>query len=126
MNRNSDTIDAWDIDGEEIYHFGEGFSKFTGSIFTEKTSHIQHYPFCKLDKRVVLAFYKKYGQLVSLGGLTNSCEGFISERGDPKFSKVCHQCWWCIEKEWATAMIFHYDANESMKDWPGRYPEDDV
>jgi hypothetical protein len=137
MNRNADTIDQWDIDGEmiehnnpdffdrmnlpfleEMVHFGTNDEEQIQAAIDNNEYHIQHYPFCKLDKRVVLAFYKKYGQLVSLGELTNSCEGAIWKRGNPKFSKPCHWCWWCIEKEWATAAIYHYDATQAMKDWP--------
>ena len=137
-NRDADTIADWDIDGEVIHHNNEDFHNRAGIEFVEADHygvpqeeheqhaidnnkyHVQYYPFCILDKRVVLAFYKKYGQLVSLGGLTNSCEGSITRRGEPKFSQPCHWCWWCIEKEWATAYIFNYDANQSMRNWPGR------
>jgi len=140
MNRNAETIADWDVDGEFIEHNNPSFHERAGiewiaSDFNMDSAdsdahhqsardnnhyHIQHYPFCILDKRVVLAFYKKYGQLVSLGELTNSCEGHITMRGEPKFSKPCHWCWWCIEKEWATSYVFNYDANVSMKDWPDR------
>ena len=122
--RDEDTIAKWEtVDGEQIEHNNIDFFEKAGLHWEEDGSlvhfgtndveqeqaardhneyHIQHYPFACLDKRVVLAFYKKYGQLVSLGELTNSCEGHISMRGTPKFSKPCHWCWWCIEKEWAT------------------------
>ena len=138
--RDEDTIAKWEtVDGEQIEHNNIDFFEKAGLHWEEDGSlvhwgtndveqeqaardhneyHIQHYPFACLDKRVVLAFYKKYGQLISLGGMTNSCEGHISMRGDPKFSKPCHWCWWCIEKEWATSAIYHYDPKQSMKDWP--------
>ncbi len=142
MMRNVDTIDEWielanGTDGEILEHNNDDFHDRIGSVWDKKTYawtpeehrqaaidaneiHVQHYPFCTQDKRVVLAFYKKYGQLLSLGELTNSCEGHIKMRGDPKFSRPCHWCWWCIEKEWATGAIYHYDANDVMRNWPGR------
>jgi hypothetical protein len=140
VGRDVSTLDKWEkVDGEQIEHNNEDFFVKAGLHWEEDGSlvhwgtndeeqeqaardhneyHIQHYPFCTQDKRVVLAFYKKYGQLISLGELTNSCEGHISMRGDPKYSKPCHWCWWCIEKEWATSEIFHYDPIKSMEDWP--------
>ena len=138
MNRNFETIEHWKtIDGEEIHHnnqsyveraggewidsdwhYGEGVEHHEQVARDHNEYHIQHYPFCTQDKRVVLAFYKKYGQLVSLGSLTNSCEGAIWMRGNPKYSRPCHWCWWCIEKEWATSAIYHYNANDAMRNWP--------
>lgn len=140
MNRNFETMELWDIDGEVIHHNNDDYCARAGIEYVEdpwpdppiprtleehfqfaldtNQYHVQHYPFCTKDKRIVLAFYKKYGQLLSLGELTNSCEGHIKMRGDPKFSKPCHWCWWCIEKEWATSAIYHYDAIEAMKNWP--------
>ena len=78
--------------------------------------HTEYLPFIHSDKRIVLAFYKKYGLLASLGALTRSCEGWIEETEN--FTKECKGCWWCIEKEWATAEIFNYDAIESLSTWP--------
>ena len=78
--------------------------------------HTEYLPFIHSDKRLVLAFYKKYGLLASLGALTRSCEGWIEETEN--FTKECKGCWWCIEKEWATSEIFHYDPIKSMEDWP--------
>jgi 7-cyano-7-deazaguanine synthase in queuosine biosynthesis len=78
--------------------------------------HTEYLPFIHSDKRLVLAFYKKYGLLASLGALTRSCEGWIEETEN--FTKECKGCWWCIEKEWATAEIFNYSAIESLSTWP--------
>ena len=77
--------------------------------------HTEYLPFIHTDKRIVLAFYKKYGKLLDLGALTRSCEGWIEETN--YFTESCKGCWWCIEKEWATAEIFNYDAIDSLKDW---------
>ncbi len=77
--------------------------------------HIEYKPFVHTDKRIILAFYKKYGLIASLGALTRSCEGWIEE--SEKFTKECKGCWWCVEKEWATAEIFNYDAIESLSTW---------
>jgi len=78
--------------------------------------HTEYLPFIHSDKRIVLAFYKKYGLLASLGALTRSCEGWIEETEN--FTKECKGCWWCIEKEWATAEIFNYSAEKSLATWP--------
>ena len=78
-------------------------------------AHTEYLPFVHTDKRLVLAFYKKYGLLASLGSLTRSCEGWIEETEN--FTKECKGCWWCIEKEWATAEIFNYDAIKSLSTW---------
>ena len=78
-------------------------------------NHTEYLPFIHTDKRVVLAFYKKYGKLADLGALTRSCEGWIEETEN--FTKECKGCWWCIEKEWATAEIFNYDAIKSLSTW---------
>ena len=76
-------------------------------------NHTEYLPFIHTDKRVVLAFYKKYGKLADLGALTRSCEGWIEETEN--FTKECKGCWWC--KEWATAEIFNYDAIKSLSTW---------
>lgn len=78
--------------------------------------HTEYLPFIHSDKRLVLAFYKKYGLLASLGALTRSCEGWIEETEN--FTIECKGCWWCIEKEWATAEIFNYSAEDSLAQWP--------
>tara|TARA_B110001454_G_scaffold88578_2_gene84745 strand:+ start:1270 stop:2073 length:804 start_codon:yes stop_codon:yes gene_type:complete len=77
--------------------------------------HTEYLPFIHADKRIVLAFYKKYGKLHDLGSLTRSCEGWIEETN--YFTEPCKGCWWCVEKEWAIAEIFNYDAIDSLKDW---------
>jgi hypothetical protein len=51
-----------------------------------------------------------------LAPLTRSCEGWIED--SKKFTIECKGCWWCVEKEWATAEIFNYDAIDSMSEWP--------
>jgi len=79
-------------------------------------AHTEYLPFVHTDKRIVLAFYKKYGKLLDLGALTRSCEGWIEETN--YFTEPCKGCWWCIEKEWATAEIFNYDAIKSLSTWP--------
>ena len=76
----------------------------------------EYRPFVHHDKRIVLAFYKKYGLLASLGALTRSCEGWIDDT--EKFTIECKGCWWCVEKEWATAEIFNYDAVDALSEWP--------
>ena len=78
--------------------------------------YYEYRPFIHTDKRIVLAFYKKYGLLATLAPLTRSCEGWIEDT--EKFTIVCNKCWWCVEKEWATAEIFNYDAIDSMSEWP--------
>ena len=77
--------------------------------------HTEYLPFIHSDKRLVLAFYKKYGLLASLGALTRSCEGWIEDTEN--FTIECKGCWWCIEKEWATAEIFNYSAIDSLASW---------
>jgi len=77
--------------------------------------HTEYRPFIHSDKRVVLAFYKKYGLYVSLGSLTRSCEGFIDVTN--YFTETCKECWWCIEKEWATADIFNYEPKVNLSTW---------
>jgi len=77
--------------------------------------HTEYRPFIHSDKRVVLAFYKKYGLYVSLGSLTRSCEGFIEVTN--YFTETCKECWWCIEKEWATADIFNYEPKVNLSTW---------
>jgi|TARA_B110000908_G_scaffold172412_1_gene239637 7-cyano-7-deazaguanine synthase in queuosine biosynthesis len=79
------------------------------------TKHTEYLPFIHSDKRVILAFYKKYGLYASLGALTRSCEGWIEETNH--FTTECKGCWWCVEKEWATAEIFNYDAIEAVSTW---------
>ena len=79
------------------------------------TKHTEYLPFIHTDKRVVLAFYKKYGLYASLGALTRSCEGWIEDTNH--FTTECKGCWWCVEKEWATAEIFNYDAIEAVSTW---------
>lgn len=101
MSRNWETRQKW-IDSNPQH--------------VDKPSHIEYRPFIHSDKRIVLAFYKKYGLYVSLGSLTRSCEGFIEMTN--YFTETCKECWWCIEKEWATAEIFNYDAIESLSTWP--------
>jgi len=77
--------------------------------------HTEYLPFIHADKRIVLAFYKKYGLYVSLGSLTRSCEGFIEVTN--YFTETCKECWWCIEKEWATADIFNYEPKVNLSKW---------
>jgi hypothetical protein len=77
----------------------------------------ENLPFIHDDKRVVLALYKKYGLLLELGPLTRSCEG-PWERTDG-FKIECKRCWWCIEKQWATAHIWNNDPRVALKYYPG-------
>jgi hypothetical protein len=77
----------------------------------------ENLPFIHDDKRVVLALYKKYGLLLELGPLTRSCEG-PWERTDG-FKTECKRCWWCIEKQWATAHIWNNDPKKALKYYPG-------
>lgn len=82
----------------------------------DNSTYHEYRPFIHYDKRIVLAFYKKYGLLPSLGALTRSCEGWIEDT--EKFTIECKGCWWCVEKEWATAEIFNYDAIDALSEWP--------
>jgi hypothetical protein len=84
-------------------------------VHNDEPPHTEYRPFIHADKRVVLAFYKKYGLYVSLGSLTRSCEGFIEVTN--YFTETCKECWWCIEKEWATADIFNYEPKVMLDKW---------
>jgi hypothetical protein len=84
-------------------------------IKIDNPPHTEYRPFIHSDKRIVLAFYKKYGLYVSLGSLTRSCEGFIETTN--YFTETCKECWWCIEKEWATADIFNYEPSVMLDNW---------
>jgi len=84
-------------------------------IQIDEPPHTEYRPFIHSDKRTVLAFYKKYGLYVSLGSLTRSCEGFIEVTN--YFTETCKECWWCIEKEWATADIFNYEPSVMLDNW---------
>ena len=84
-------------------------------VYNDEPPHTEYRPFIHSDKRIVLAFYKKYGLYVSLGSLTRSCEGFIEVTN--YFTETCKECWWCIEKEWATADIFNYEPKVNLSTW---------
>jgi len=84
-------------------------------VMATEPHHTEYLPFVHTDKRIVLALYKKYGLLADLGALTRSCEGWIEETEN--FTKECKGCWWCVEKEWATAEIFNYDVNYNLSSW---------
>ena len=84
-----------------------------------KQTHWEYLPFIHTDKRVVLAFYKKYSLLLDLGPLTRSCEGGIELTND--FTTECHKCWWCIEKRWAISKIWNRDPKKELEDYPGIY-----
>tara|TARA_B100000809_G_scaffold265734_1_gene325514 strand:+ start:2101 stop:2883 length:783 start_codon:yes stop_codon:yes gene_type:complete len=79
--------------------------------------HMEYLPFIHYDKRIVLAFYKKYGLLLEMGPLTRSCEGWAEESN--YFQEECKRCWWCIEKRWATAMIWNHDPIKALESYPG-------
>lgn len=81
----------------------------------------ENLPFIHDDKRIVLALYKKYGLLLDMGPLTRSCEGGW-ERTEG-FSIECKRCWWCIEKQWATAHIWNNDPGYQLKQYPGVFEE---
>jgi hypothetical protein len=102
-NRDWDKRQFWIDERSEAY------------VMATTPPHTEYLPFVHSDKRIVLAFYKKYGLLASLGALTRSCEGWIEDTN--YFTEECKGCWWCIEKEWATAEIFNYYPTHFLSTW---------
>lgn len=56
-------------------------------------------PFNSVDKRTIASLYEHYGLVNSLLPLTRSCEG--DEESTDEYTKVCGDCWWCLERKWA-------------------------
>jgi len=123
-NRDFDSV-GWNEEQVKEINLPLTFSKighkaydtpWSGSI---DTSHklVENLPFIHDDKRIVLALYKKYGLLLELGPLTRSCEG-AWEITDG-FKKECKRCWWCIEKQWATAHIWNNPPKTALRGYPG-------
>jgi len=137
LNRDDDTV-GWDEEEIKEIHlpiidneFGPEAKALCGKEWNQKAiddlcdqgrkvsdyKFFENLPFIHDDKRIVLALYKKYGLLLELAPLTRSCEG-PWERTDG-FKTECKRCWWCIEKQWATAHIWNNDPKEALKYYPG-------
>jgi len=50
---------------------------------------------------------KEAGILDDMLHLTRSCEGGPDETHD--FTKVCGECWWCLERDWAHENYMNLD-----------------
>ena len=56
-------------------------------------------PFIQHHKGHVAKLYYDYGLIDDLLPLTRSCEGW--DYMTANYSKICGECWWCMEREWA-------------------------
>jgi len=69
--------------------------------------HNDHQTWRNADKRVVFWVADQEGVLDDMLNMTRSCEGGPVETEN--FTKVCGECWWCLEREWAHKNYMNLD-----------------
>ena len=68
-----------------------------------------------MHKRFIAECFKDNDLIKDLFPLTASCIGYADTTNF--FTEPCKECWWCIEKEWATADIFNYEPKVMLDNW---------
>jgi len=76
------------VDGQGV-HFDEN----------GQSPNMFYSPFNKMDKRDIIAIYRRAKIFDSLLPMTRSCEGEAEDTNN--FTTECGHCWWCLERQWA-------------------------
>lgn len=77
---------------------------FSNSLSVKRTNlsypwSIYYEPLRNYDKRLPVWLANSFGVLDNLMSVTRSCEGDVWNTEN--FTKECHECWWCKERQWA-------------------------